>query len=548
MSKPPFLPGQLRLILAITLVYLAAWFAYFGQIPPGQYPTVESMKTLSDALSIAEGTNDGLESASLYTKILSVAALHSDDLTSLTRAARALNLIGLTFAVGLCAAAAGHYWKKNRAVWATGLLLGLNPVLIFWAAEPSPCIFATLCISLVVWRTHPWLRAPKLRNTLLISIGLTLAAAFNTTLIAFPIAWIILCLFYPRRERIFHTSLALIAPIGLGLLLSVSNLTLQTPLTIEFTSVALESYQALAGTEPSDARDFSLYWRLHFLLLFNPIHWGLLFLLMIGGAYCRLKDGYSGRSIRLAGATLLSFALSYALIDNSGSQSRAAMLPILAFFSAGSIAYLPKIWRHAGLRTRRKIRAGAAAAICFSYAGIVLGQPASTFWEDDYVHLANANIYLGNSDLATTWAEKALELNPERSDMHEIIILAEFQKWAFSNKPRSLPTETTREYLEEASALVDSPIVQTIRGIYLYKLRETDTAIDLWTQHADDNSLAVICLYWTGNLSEQLRPKDFDPRSDTYDALLIDVEKTDRNDLEYTKLERKIDNMLSFAY
>ena len=50
-------------------------------------------------------------------------------------------------------------------------------------------------------------------------------------------------------------------------------------------------------------------------------------------------------------------------------------------------------------------------------------------WESDYVYLAEANIHLGNNGRATTWAEKALELNPKRNDMQEVLVIAQFNDW-----------------------------------------------------------------------------------------------------------------------
>ncbi|HKK18580.1 MAG TPA: hypothetical protein VJ952_07845 [Opitutales bacterium] len=39
MAASSILPGQLRLIVAITAVHIIAWYAYLGHVPLGLYST-----------------------------------------------------------------------------------------------------------------------------------------------------------------------------------------------------------------------------------------------------------------------------------------------------------------------------------------------------------------------------------------------------------------------------------------------------------------------------------------------------------------------------
>ena len=55
----PFLPGQLRLILATGLVYILAWFAYFSRIPAGIYLGPEGIEALDQAMALAQGQSSG---------------------------------------------------------------------------------------------------------------------------------------------------------------------------------------------------------------------------------------------------------------------------------------------------------------------------------------------------------------------------------------------------------------------------------------------------------------------------------------------------------
>lgn len=545
MSRSAFLPGQLRLILAIALVHVVAWFAYYSQIPAGQYPGEEVRATLDAALAMAGGASAGDSGHSLYTGTLSILARFFNEPGSLTSAARGLNALALLFATGFCASAAGHYWRRNRAVWVAGLLIGLNPVLVFWAGEVSPALPATACLSLALWRIFHWLRHPKISDSLWIGLGLSLAALFQTALLPLALLWPALVAFLPRRERSLHLILALLPITACGLLL-VSGLQLQSPFLWKTEQLSTELYQALGHTEGYDGKSFGLYRQLHLILFLNPIHWGLLLILAAGGAYARLKDGHQGRSVLLALSILTLFALSFALND-SGSQARASLIPLLAIFAAG-VTLLPKIWHHASQRTRRRIVAGGILVGCFAYAGILFEKPQAQTWERDYVYLAEANIRLGNNTRATTWATKALELNPARNDMQEVLILARFNEWAMGSQEQTLPIEETKALLEASRQIEGSPTTRAIEGIYLYKLREVAPAKALWQTERGQSALALLCLYWTGELNDLSQDELKNLADRPYYELLREALSIDRNALVYGESKKRLENLLAFSY
>lgn len=545
MHSNALLPGQLRLVLAIALVHVLAWFAYYSQIPAGQYPGEEARATLDAALTMAVGAPDPDTRHSLYTGTLSVLARFFYDPESLTSAARGLNALALLITTGLCATAAGHYWRRNRAIWVTGLFIGLNPLLVFWAGEVSPALPATACMSLALWRIFHWLRRPKISDSLWIGLGLSLAALFQTVLLPLALLWPALAGLFPRRERPLHLILALL-PLAAGGLLLVSGLQLQSPFTWKAEQLGMGLYQALGSTEGYDGKSFGLYRQLHLILFLNPIHWGLLLLLATGGAYARLKDGHRGRSVLLALSTLALFALSFAL-NESGSQARASLIPLLAIFAAG-VTLLPKIWHHASKCTRRKIVIGALLVGLFTYADLIISKPQRQTWERDYVYLAEANIQLGNNALATTWATKALELNPARSDMQVVLTLAQFNHWAMGSQPQTLPIEDARARLEASRQIAGNPTTRAIEGIYLYKLREVDTANALWQTEREESALARLCLYWTGTETEP-SPSEIRNLADSpYYDLLQEALKIDRHALAYGESEKRLDNILAFSY
>ncbi|WPJ95289.1 hypothetical protein SH580_17850 [Coraliomargarita algicola] len=544
-STTLLLPGQLRLILAIALVHVVVWFSYYSQLPAGQYPDEAARETLQAAQNLAIGLPTQTSGNTLYTYTLSILARFFESSESLVIAARTLNALALILSTGYCASAAGRYWRRNRTVWIAGLLVGLNPVLVFWAGQISPSLLATACMSVALWRMLRWLRRPKARDSVGVSIYLTLAAAFETCLLPLPLVWPLLAFLYPHRKRVMHGILALAPPILLLGFVLVSSLQLQSPLLWNFDQIGTGIYKALGNLEGYDGRSFALYRELHLILLFNPIHWGLLLILAGLGMYARLKDGHRGDNILLAVSILALFALSSAL-NEGGSQARATLIPLLSLFAAG-ISLLPKIWRRASQRTRRKIQVGTILLALFAYAGHFTEDQSQT-WERDYIYLAEANIQLGNNDRASTWAEKALEINPNNTEMQEVIVMAQFNDWAMGTRQRSLPIEDIKAYQETSQPNTASATTQAIYAIYKYKLRELEAAQAIWKLQRDASALALLCLYWTGQIAEITPGEAKAYEGQPYYELLRDAIKVNRNALEYGNTEKLLDNILAFAY
>lgn len=541
----PILSGQLKLILAISLVYILAWFAYYSRQPVGIYPGPEATHFLEAALTMAQGSATTDSSYSLYTYILSILARFSVDEASLTTAARGLNALALIFATGFSAATAGHYWRRNRTIWIAGLLVGLNPVLVFWAANLTPCLLATACIAAALWKIMPWIRGPKLKDTLWVGVFLSFAAAFETVLLPFAICWPALALYYTNRYKVLHSILALAPTAIIGGLFAISSFQLQSPLDLNFDAFGMRVFNALSNYEAYDGKSFGLSRQLHTLLLINPIHWGLLFILVGGGLYARLKDGHRKISIYFCIGILVIFTISYA-INEGASQARAAIIPLMAVFGSGAIQ-LRNIWIHAGKPTKRKIKIGGSLLALFVYSA-QFGIIEHKSWESDYAFLASSNLQHGNNERATTWAEKAIELNPEREDLKEIIVCAEFNEWALSNQIRAIPIERAQDYLDNTIQAPQTVNIQTIRGIYHYKLRESDEANALWQTNADQCALAQLCLYWSDPLAK-LSQSDIEKHKGLpYYDLLIEAIAVNRNGFRYEEIEAQLDNILAFAY
>lgn len=551
MKQRSIRPGQIALLLAISLVHVAAWFAYYGDLPAGQYPTQAARAYLSAAQAAADsqtGTENPAAGDSLYTYVLSIFARFSDAEGGLVAAARSLNALAFLWITGVCASAACRYWQSNRAVWIAGLLVGLNPVLVFWAGEITPALLAAACMSSAVALLLPWFKETKISSSLIIAVFLTLAASLQTVLLPFALVWPIFAWLYPTQKKMPHLGVSGLPPVVLFALIILTNLSLQTSWQWElgpFSREAYSAYLALTNQEASQGKSYALYRELHFILLFNPIHWGALFILAAFAFYARFKENPWSPSVLVAIAILVLFALSFALNDG-GSQSRVSLIPLVAIFAAGAYQ-LPRIWHRSNNSRRLKfIWAGLLLAV-LSYAPQLITGPAKQ-WENDYAHLARANLAMDQNQRATNWAEKALELDPGRRDMQAVLVTAQFNNWAMGSQPKTLPIETAREYLAATKPVRERSTLRSIRAIYQYKLRNAESALATWQADKESCPLALLCLYWTGTV----QPTNFG-KLDVYSErpyyhLLVEALSVDRNALGYTDLEKQIDNLLALAY
>ncbi len=546
MAARAILPGQLRLIVAIAAVHIVAWYAYLGHIPLGLYPTAQENEIIETAFALAKGLAAKDLSVSVYTFGLSIPARFAEGASELIFIARLINALALILTTVAVAHASGRYWKQNRPIWITGLLTGLNPVLVFWSAEVGPTLLAALCAGLGFAYLLRWLRHPSLRRSLLIGLLLSVGTALETSLIFFIPAWACVAALYPNRKRLHHLGAAVAFPSLALFCLAVSHIQLQPAPQMEWSNLGRGIYETFNNYEVYDGKSFSLHRWLNFFLLLNPVHWGLIFIPALGGAFVRLKSGHSNKGIAALLACLVIFATGYAL-NEGGSQARALLHPILAIF-AGGISMMPHLWRHAGKRTKYKMLTSLllAAGLCYSD---IYGTRGQTNWEADYSFLAKANLAMERSQSAVEWAEKTLEINPARDDMRSIILQATFNEWAFAPSPSLISREIANAQLD-AARQADSadPTTRAIQALYLFKLEQSDEALAIWNKHRDRSALALVCLYWTGHAEKPTSTTIHNYEGDPYEDLLQITADIDRNALVYSEAERTLDNMLAVAH
>lgn len=214
------------LIVGITGLHAMFWLLHYSETPLGLSPALDNRQTLELARSMATGelAQEPFHRAPLYPYLLSLPLRVGFDYNYLPLFARLTNLLALA-CITLCASQiALRLWKSNVALWTSGLLVGLNPVLLFFAGDafdilPATAIFCIALVQLQAWHSHP-----SAKRALYIGLLLALATALRSHFLPLAIAWPCVALARSRTHRIRNSLLSCIGPALGFILLGIANL------------------------------------------------------------------------------------------------------------------------------------------------------------------------------------------------------------------------------------------------------------------------------------------------------------------------------------
>lgn len=540
------LPGQHRLVAAIALVHAIAWIGYCGQVELGQFPTKETEALLQSAQQWAQGDLPETSPKTVYLLILALFTRILQTPEDTLLGIRLFNAICYALSAGFCAAASAFIWRKTPAIWISGLLVALNPILVFWTIDPSPALPALACLSFACWKLLHWMRRPDLFGVILVSLSFSLCAAMNTALLGPALLWPIIAILYPRKGSVAQGLTSLLTTLCTGVTLFVFGFQLQNPIAFRFFEILSNLYGFFGSYEPTDAKNYAFYQQLYLILKINLIQWGLLLILAIAGCYARLKNGHKGRSIYIFGSIFLVFSLIYVFQEPRSTQ-RLGIVPVLAILGGGA-ASIPHIWRFAGRTTRRKIWVSASALCLLTFSSYLIPKEPKLYLGDKQ-YLAQANLAINQHGKARIWAQKSLEIDESLTEMQAVIIQSKFEDWALLAEWRPLTVEETNELLGETESLQDkNPTVQVIQGIYHWKLRQPEKALELWEANKTQSTLALVCLFWIRETPKPSEAELISYKSSTDYDLLVNAVNADRASPRYTVMERMFDNLLSYAH
>jgi len=136
--------GILCGVVLLALLHCALWFADYGQTALGESPALDNRQTLELARAMAQGQlpAEPFHRAPLYPYLLSLFLSAGVPDALLPWVARWLNALALAAIAAAVAAAALRLWKKPLCAWLAGLLVALNPVLVFFAGDAFDILLA----------------------------------------------------------------------------------------------------------------------------------------------------------------------------------------------------------------------------------------------------------------------------------------------------------------------------------------------------------------------------------------------------------------------
>ncbi|HAV12745.1 MAG TPA: hypothetical protein DCX06_04505 [Opitutae bacterium] len=563
-------------VALVSLLYAFVWLSYYSGTALGQSPALDNQQTLLLAEQMANHRlpAEPFHRAPLYPYILSIFLRLGIPLELLPDLARALNAAALLICATTISLCSTRIWKSTTSGWISGLLIGLNPVMLFFAGDPFDILMATACLCLALHQFVSWNKDSKLSRTLWIALFLSLGSALRSHLLPLALIWPMACLLLTQKSSFRHLTIAAI-PVALSfLLLGIANKNVADEFRImpwqgaynlwagngpeasgkiytqsvrvEFDAnydnpAKLESltlYQAETGDIQASIDKMNAYWKaktfehisknplqwlglmlrksyyflnnyeqydnktynlqkqLHWPLRWNPIHWGALLSIAVIGALIGLRD-IKSRNIVITLILLFALYAAGTIWFYTPNRFRVPMIPILSLLCGGSI-YLKSSLRDNRYKWKLGLSMCILTTLGLAYSNFYNAHDTNT-WEEDYALLSNASIRTGNDTDAIKWSKQSLRLNPEREDMQDNLVQAQFNLWAFSGTPNLLSAAQATNLLNAAqNHSSNRSAIQTIIGIYMWKLGQKEDAIEQWTRVKPDEPFAYLCLVWTG--------------------------------------------------
>jgi len=245
-------PNNQRILFwigAIALIHGLIWSVDYGQTALGESPALDNRQTLLLAQQMAAGDlpAEPFHRAPLYPYLLSLFLSAGLPFESLAVAARGLNVLAFAATAVAAAYAAHAVWRRRSAAWIAGLLIALNPVLLFFVGDAFDILPATACFALAFALVPGWLRQKRVGCTFKIAALLSLGAALRSHLLPLALLWCPLACLLGGKRKPLHLAAA-VPPLALSfLLLGLANLKVAG----EFRTMPWQgAYNLWAGNRP----------------------------------------------------------------------------------------------------------------------------------------------------------------------------------------------------------------------------------------------------------------------------------------------------------
>ena len=213
-------------IALIAFLHCYCWFSHYVDTPLGASPALDNQQTLLLAQQMAAGElpSEPFHRAPLYPYLLSLFLSAGASFELLPFIARLLNAAALITCATTTSITAFKLWKSPLSAWIAGLLIALNPVLLFFSGDAFDILLATSSLCLALQAAGTWLQHSTVKGSLSIGLSLSIGAALRSHLLPLALLWPLVAVIRPQQQRLKHFTAATIPPILGFLLLGLANL------------------------------------------------------------------------------------------------------------------------------------------------------------------------------------------------------------------------------------------------------------------------------------------------------------------------------------
>jgi hypothetical protein len=272
-------------------------------------------------------------------------------------------------------------------------------------------------------------------------------------------------------------------------------------------------YFFLNDFEQYNNKTFSFHRALSPFLKWNPLSWGILFSLAVGGLFALPR---ANRPLSFGLLFLAAFYFAGCLLVFAGDRFRFPLAPFAAVFAGGTAIIAIELRREWPISRRLACVAAVVTALALTFSRYAGVYDTSTYVQDR-VLLANASLRAGDDIVAQAFATEVLEQHPDRADARHIAAAARFNQHVSGTAPiqNEQVWQQIERDLEDASSTL--PRMSWMRAVAAWNGGRHDVALTAWRQlddagssRAHTDALAMLVLSGSATSAERQRMLQLD--------------------------------------
>lgn len=212
----------------LSALYVTGYLIWYGNTPLGMYPALDGAQNLETGRLLWSGMYEGgiFQRSPFYSLLLSW-MYGLEGVTGIAAAfwARGLNGFAVIVSAWMVGSASFLLWRSRRSVVFGVILVGMNPVVLFFAGDPLDISLASCCMAVFLWmnvraiRTRHFNGVGWLLGGLVLGMGIALRPMFLFMGWTWPIYAMLRCCVTRRKDfawqsMLLHGFLASVGVLG----------------------------------------------------------------------------------------------------------------------------------------------------------------------------------------------------------------------------------------------------------------------------------------------------------------------------------------------